>query len=122
MSGHMSAKAKAAELISPDNLPDGVLSSLSHKEIGILGYWLFAQLRNQKEYTQRKMRPIELDACSHMTIDEFKSSVKSGLFTNDDGHGYYATNKEESDIIVRLTEIKNGRIREEWTHVCWYNK
>jgi len=122
MTGYMSDKAKAAELISPDDLPQEILSSLSHKEIGTLGYWLFAQLRNQKEYTQRKMKPIELESCAHMTISDFVSSVKSGMFTNDDGHGYYATNYEQSDIRVRLAGVKNGKVREEWTHVCWYNK
>lgn len=122
MSGYMSAKAKAAELIAPDDLPQEILPSLSHKEISMLGYWLFAQLRNQKEYTQRRMKPIELESCSHMAINDFVSSVESGAFTNDDGHGYYATDEEESNIRVRLAEVKNGRARTEWTHVCWYNK
>lgn len=122
MTGYMAAKAKAAELISPDNLPQEILSSLSQREIEILGYWLFDQLYNQKQYTQRKMKPIEFESCAHMTVGDFVSSVKSGMFTNDDGHGYYATDKEQSDIRVRLARIRNNRIRTEWTHVCWYNK
>ncbi len=121
--GYMSDKVKTTGLISPDNLPDRILDTLSHTEIQSLGYWLFAQLRSQKEYTARKMKPVNKGSCDHMLIDDFVMSVKEGLFTSDDGHGRYATETEESDITVRLSEIRVGRVRShEWTHVCWYNK
>ena len=64
-------QTETAGLTRPDDLPDSVIDILPHDQIQLLGYWLFAQLRNQREYTERKMRPIEKDCCSHMTLTDF---------------------------------------------------
>lgn len=73
---------------------------------------------DETEIVRTMLKKIEPDTCEHMTLDDFISSVKSGLFTDDDGHGKYATKNMVSDILVDL----GGKARREWTHVCWYNK
>ena len=39
-----------------------------------------------------------------------------------DGVGYYATDKEVSNIEASPNAFRQGIIREDFTHVCWYNK
>lgn len=109
-------------LITPDNLPDKILHALSCVDIQTLGHYLFEQLINQRNYTGRKMKPIDFLGCDHMPVDDFIGSVKDGMFTDDDGHGKYATDKEVSDIMAIPSKVAKGKVREEWTHVCWYNR
>ena len=46
-----------------------------------------------------EMRPFnELDRECLMTINEFKSNCRYGVFMDTDGVGYYATDKEVSNI------------------------
>lgn len=70
-----------------------------------------------------EMRPFnELDRKCLMTINEFKSNCRYGAFMDTDGVGYYATDKEVSNIEVSPNVFRYGVIREDFTHVCWYNK
>ena len=70
-----------------------------------------------------KMRPFdELDRECLMTINEFKSNCRYGAFMATDGVGYYATDKEVSNIEASPNAFRQGIIREDFTHVCWYNK
>lgn len=70
-----------------------------------------------------KMRPFnELDRECLMTINEFKSNCRYGAFMDSDGVGYYATDKEVSNIEASPSAFVKGIIREDFTHVCWYNK
>ena len=70
-----------------------------------------------------EMRPFnELDRKCLMTINEFKSHCRRGTFMDTDGVGYYATDKEVSDIKASPNAFRYGIIREDFTHVCWYNK
>ena len=70
-----------------------------------------------------EMRPFnELDRECLMTINEFKSNCRYGVFMDTDGVGYYATDKEVSDIKASPNAFRYGIIREDFTHVCWYNK
>lgn len=57
-----------------------------------------------------------------MTLDEFKNSVKSGMLTDDDGYGYYATETSKSDVIIMPSDVKENLIREDFSHVIWFNK
>ena len=60
-----------------------------------------------------------------MTIHEFYSHVKCGMFIDYDGEGLFATKDEQSDI-----RIKPSTFRDLWnyvdtdvlTHVVWFNK
>ena len=70
-----------------------------------------------------EMRPFDdLDRKCLMTINEFKSHCISGCIMDSDGFGYYATDKEVSNIEASPRAFVKGIIREDFTHVCWYNK
>ena len=70
-----------------------------------------------------EMRPFsDLDRTCLMTINEFKSNCRYGVFMDTDGVGYYATDKEVSNIEASPNAFRQGIIREDFTHVCWYNK
>ena len=70
-----------------------------------------------------EMRPFnELDRKCLMTINEFKSHCRRGTFMDTDGVGYYATDKEVSNIEASPNAFRQGIIREDFTYVCWYNK
>ena len=69
-----------------------------------------------------EMRPFsDLDRKCLMTINEFKSYCKCGGIMDTDGSGYYATDKEVSNIEASPSAFVKGIIREDFTHVCWYN-
>ena len=70
-----------------------------------------------------EMRPFStLDRKCLMTIKEFKSDCGYGAIMDSDGVGYYATDKEVSNIEARPSAFVDGIIRSDFTHVCWYNK
>jgi hypothetical protein len=83
-------------------------------------YWkTIAEYRLVQDYT---LKPIEdKNFGEFMTLEEFKGA--SGVFFSDyDGSGYYATETEISNIPCVPSEICDGYIREDFTHVMWYNK
>ena len=51
------------------------------------------------------------------TLADFTDMVRSGLITNDDGTGYYATPAEMTDIRVDCASLTN-----DFSHVAWFNK
>jgi len=58
-------------------------------------------------------------------LEEFVESVKSGLFGNDDGTGYYSyKDGRMSNVLARPSDIFKGLIdsRLPWTQVVWFNK
>ena len=59
----------------------------------------------------------------HMPFDEFVRGVESGVFTDDDGHGYFATDTTVSEILVLPSEVGSyGWAPPDWvTHVLWIN-
>ena len=57
-----------------------------------------------------------------MTIQEFVDSCGCGCFIDDDGFGVYAMIDKKSNIVIVPSDIENGRILKEFTHVVWYNK
>ena len=82
-------------------------------------YWkALAEYRLVQDYTHH---PIKNDIGEHMTLEEFRGY--SGTFFSDyDGIGYYATETEVSNIPCVPSEICNGYVRNDFTHVIWYNK
>ena len=70
-----------------------------------------------------EMKPFSaLDKECLMTINEFKSHCRCGGIMNSDGFGYYATDKEVSNIEASPSAFVDGIIRSDFTYVCWYNK
>jgi len=62
------------------------------------------------------------DYSDKMTIKEFTELVEGGMFIDGDGHGYYATETEMTDIAILPSMITNKNIDERWSHVIWFNK
>ena len=56
------------------------------------------------------------------SLEEFIEMCNDGDFIDYDGFGRYATDKEESDIEVMPSYIKDGFIRKDFRHVIWYNR
>jgi hypothetical protein len=56
------------------------------------------------------------------TLSEFIHDVKEGYFIDYDGYGYYATDKEKSNKMIRPSHIKKGKVDHSFTHVVWYNR
>ncbi len=77
-----------------------------------------AEYRLVQDYT---LRPIKDNWGMHMTLEEFKRAARI-FFSDYDGSGYYATEKEVSNVPCVPSEICNGYVRKDFTHVMWYNK
>lgn len=56
------------------------------------------------------------------TLDEFKKMAKSKLLTDYDGFGYYATESAKSDVEIYPSDVLENLIREDFSHVIWFNK
>ena len=69
-----------------------------------------------------EMRPFsDLDRKCLMTINEFKSDCECGGIMDSDVFGYYTTYNEVCNIEASPSAFAKGIIREDFTHVCWYN-
>lgn len=44
------------------------------------------------------------------------------VFTDEDGFGYYATETSKSSIIVKPSDFVYDMVRDDFTHVLWFNK
>lgn len=73
-----------------------------------------------------KMEPLpKFGEADHMTIADFVMGVRTGLLTEDDGTGYYATMTEMSDVqvLAAITSLAILSLRDpRFTHVVWFNK
>jgi hypothetical protein len=57
-----------------------------------------------------------------MTLDEFGDAIRHGYINNDDGSGFFATEKEYSEINV-FSDIGLIVDPPSWaTHVMWFEK
>jgi len=56
------------------------------------------------------------------TLDEFKRMAKTKVLTDDDGYGYYATESAKSDVFIYPSDVMENLIREDFSHVIWFNK
>lgn len=57
-----------------------------------------------------------------MPFEEFLEIVRSGGFINDDGYGFYATETQQTNIVIVPSNIIDGVYRKDFTHVIWYNR
>ena len=58
----------------------------------------------------------------HTITLETGAICRYGAFMDTDGFGYYASDKEVSNIEASPNAFRHRIIREDFTHVCWYNK
>lgn len=68
-----------------------------------------------------KLKPIP-DYGDLMTLEEFINCVNSDGFIDYDGHGRYSDEINMTDIIIYPSDIKNNSVREDFTHIVWFNK
>ena len=54
-------------------------------------------------------------------LTQFVEGCLAGLFTDVDGEGYYATATHVSDVAAVPSHIVQNEVRNEFTHVVWYN-
>lgn len=57
-----------------------------------------------------------------MPVAEFEEHVKSGMFVDTDGHGYYANATHMSPEAATPSWIRKHGLLEGWTQVVWFNK
>lgn len=57
-----------------------------------------------------------------LTIEAFIEMSKNGELTDDDGHGYYATNGGVSDVMIFPSDIIVDKYRKDFNMVLWFNK
>ena len=56
------------------------------------------------------------------TLEEFKKLVMDGALTDTDGSGLYATETSTSDVEIVPSDVEENLIREDFSHVMWFNK
>jgi hypothetical protein len=56
-----------------------------------------------------------------MTLEDFVSAC-GNMFIDYDGFGYYATETEQTDIIIKPGDVMRDIHRKDFTHVKWYNR
>ena len=66
----------------------------------------------------------DLDKECLMTLSKFKDlcDKKCYCITDSDGYGYYVKDDKVYELYASPRMIRNGFVRNEFTHVCWYNK
>ena len=64
----------------------------------------------------------EEDQEGFMPLEEFIQSCKYGTFVDDDGSGVYATTEGKTNLDAAPSDIVDGCINYDYTHVVWYNK
>ena len=56
------------------------------------------------------------------TLEEFKKMAMDGDLIDSDGSGLYATDTSVSDVEVVPSDVVEGLIREDFSHIMWFNK
>lgn len=56
------------------------------------------------------------------TLEEFKSMCETKQFIDEDGIGFYATETSKSDVEIKPSDVEENLIREDFSHVIWFNK
>lgn len=91
-------------------------------------YWDDNKLLNAAASVNAKPDDIEMEPMDefHKTcrvpIGDFIEWCELDAVTSYDGFGEYANENEVSNLHVSCWGIKNGLVRKDFTHVCWYNK
>lgn len=57
-----------------------------------------------------------------MTLEDFVEACDCGGFIDYDGYGYYATADKQSDVVISPSDVSLELVREDFTHVKWYNR
>lgn len=55
-------------------------------------------------------------------IEKFKALCEGGMFIDEDGFGEYATETAVSDIEIYPSDVTENLVRDDFTHVIWFNR
>lgn len=87
------------------------------------------ELRSEIKKIKSRMQLIKVPKLSpirsygdKMTLSEFVECCKAGGFIDYDGVGYYATDDQESDVVILPSHVAMGLVRTDFTHVIWFNR
>lgn len=70
---------------------------------------------------KQRMKPIPKDG-EYMKLDAFVEMCKDGFFMDNDGHGYYATYSEMTELPAIPSRIARGDILTKYSYVVWFGK
>lgn len=77
-------------------------------------------------YRYTKPYPVEYEEIPDygdvFSFEEFQDCCFEYSFIDSDGCGYYATKDKMTNILANPSDIMIGYIREEFSHVVWFNK
>lgn len=62
------------------------------------------------------------DYGDHMKLGAFLRRCRDGTFIDYDGFGYYATAEKMTCRVVYPSDVDEGKIQKQWTHVVWFNR
>ncbi len=79
-------------------------------------YLLAKEIKSIETNSRYKRKLTSKKHCSFMTVEDWNEAVKSGIFTDYDGQGYWVKDDFISDDEVFSTPALDA------THVVWYNK
>jgi hypothetical protein len=79
------------------------------------------ELQNKLKVNLKNLEGIN-EYAHELTVEEFKNEVENGLFIDDDGYGYYATETTKSDIYVYPSDFTENIYRDDFTHIIWFNR
>lgn len=74
---------------------------------------------NESDPSYREPIPADAD---HMTMHEFVGLSISGLFSDEDGNGYYADKTGMTRLRIRPSDVNTLRFNAEFSHVVWFNR
>ena len=57
-----------------------------------------------------------------MTMEKFKSLCTAGGFIDEDGFGRYGTETALSDIMIIPSDVTENLVRNDFTHIIWFNR
>ena len=79
---------------------------------------LFKELRLIKKPVYSKIS----DFGDIMTLEHFKENVECGGFIDYDGYGHYVKDGKESNIEIYPSDVKAGKVRENFDTIVWFNR
>lgn len=56
------------------------------------------------------------------TLEQFKNMALNKELIDEDGIGYYATESAKSDVEILPSDVIENLIREDFSHVIWFNR
>ena len=105
-----------------DNFEDYCEKTVDYRNKSCAANTVITMLTPFEEIGYRELDEFDVECL--MTLDKFKDLCDKGCccITDYDGYGYYVNGDKVYELYASPRMIRNGFVRNEFTHVCWYNK